>query len=318
MSFFINLTNGNQLATVVDGTVNTSSAPITLIGKNFPTYGEILNQNLVSMLENFANATAPTYALTGQLWYDSLNNTLKYYRGGGTAPYFQNLANIIFSDTTPTNPQLYDLWWDGVNQQLKMFDENFITIGPQTTNDGLYRVSGTNSFILQIGGNNLFTIDANGRVNAPSNPIAQGTGMWGLSGSSNTINSPFVGSGLTVNPFRMRPAVITINQGGYLQESTGVFTCPVSGIYEVHATAISLGYSPETTQQIMWQKNSSDTGISARAKNISIGTNAAEIPMTASGFIQCAAGDTISLVMNAETNGVIDNKNSSMSIRLVQ
>jgi hypothetical protein len=120
MSFYINHTNGTQLATVIDGTVNTTAAPITLIGKNFPTYGELLNQNLISMLENFANTTEPTYSLTGQLWYDSTNNTLKYYRGGSTAPYYQNLANIIFCNTTPTNPQLYDLWWDGLNQQLKM------------------------------------------------------------------------------------------------------------------------------------------------------------------------------------------------------
>ena len=319
MSFYINHTNGTQLATVVDGTVNTTAAPITLIGKNFPTYGELLNQNLVSMLENFANATAPTYALTGQLWYDSLNNTLKYYRGGSTAPYWQNFSNIVFSATTPTVAQQNDLWWDSTNQQLKFYDQlNWITIGPQTTNDGLNRVSGSNSFIVQIGGNNLFTVDANGRINAPSNPVFQGTGMYGNYNNRSDINTVFVGSGIGVNPFTVRPATVSINIGSCFNTGTGVFTCPAAGIYEVTGTFISLGYSPETTQKMVWWKNGSDTGINARAKNISIGANSVEIPMTATGFIQCAAGDTIQLILYADSSGVIDYQNASMGIRLVQ
>ena len=310
MSFYINQTNGTQLATVVDGTVNTTAAPITLIGKNFPTYGELLNQNLVSMLENFANATAPTYALTGQLWYDSLNNTLKYYRGGSTAPYWQNFSNIVFSATTPTVAQQNDLWWDSTNQQLKFYDQlAWITIGPQTTNDGLNRVSGTNSFIVQIGGNNLFTVDAYGRVNAGYNPVFQGTGR-----ASGTV---FTGSGLLV-PGTWIPSTVSINISSSFNTSTGIFTCPAAGIYEVTGTVISLGYSPETTQQMNWWKNGSDTGISARAKNISTGANSSQIPMTATGFIQCAVGDTIQLVVAADSSGVIDYQNSSMGIRLVQ
>ena len=315
MSFYINHTNGTQLATVLDGTVNTTAAPITLIGKNFPTYGELLNQNLVSMLENFANANEPTYALTGQLWYDSVNNTLKYYRGGSTAPYWQNFSNIVFSATTPTIAQQNDLWWDSTNQQLKFYDQQaWITIGPQTTNDGLNRVSGTNSFIVQIGGNNLFTVDAYGRVNAGYNPVFQGIGMYG-SGGTNTV---FTGSGIGVDPFTVRPATVSINIGSCFNTGTGVFTCPAAGIYEVTGTVISLGYSPETTQKMVWWKNGSDTGINARAKNISIGANSVEIPMTATGFIQCAAGDTIRLILYADYGGVIDYLNSSLGIRLVQ
>lgn len=319
MTFNVNLTNGTQLATIADGTVNNTASSLTLIGKNFPTYGQLLNQNLVSMLENFSNATAPTPALTGQIWYDNLNNTLKYYRGGSTTPYWQNLTNITFSATTPAVAQQNDLWWDSTNQQLKFYDQlAWITIGPQTTNDGLNRVSGTNSFIVQIGGNNLFSVDAYGRVNAAYNPVFQGTGRSG--------GSQVTGSGLTYFTTWI-PSTISLNVGTYISAgtsypcfntSTGIFTCPIAGVYEVKGTVISIGYTTETTQTLNWWKNGSDTGISARAKNLSNTAAAAIIPMTATGYIQCGAGDTIQMVVAAESNGVIDNANSSMAIRLVQ
>ena len=193
---------------------------------------------------------------------------------------------------------------------MKFYDQlAWITIGPQTTNDGLNRVSGTNSFIVQIGGNNLFTVDAYGRVNAGYNPVFQGTGR-----ASGTV---FTGSGLLV-PGTWIPSTVSINISSSFNTSTGIFTCPAAGIYEVTGTVISLGYSPETTQQMNWWKNGSDTGISARAKNISTGANSSQIPMTATGFIQCAVGDTIQLVVAADSSGVIDYQNSSMGIRLVQ
>jgi len=310
MTFYVNLTNGSSLATIQDGTIDTTSSSITLIGKNFPTYGQLLNQNLISMLENFANTTNPNAALTGQIWYDSGNNVLKYYRGGGATPYWQNIANILFGSTNPTNPQQNDLWWDSTNQQLKFYDQlNWITIGPLTANDGFNRVSGTNSFIVQIGGNNLFTIDAYGRVNAPYNPVFQGTGF--------ITNTVFTGSGLT-SPQTWKPNV-TINTGNFYSATTGQFTCPVKGIYMVSANAVSLGYvSGVTSQYITWWKNQADTGISAKARHIDVlSGDTFHVPLAATGYLNCNIGDTIQCVLSADTNGQIDYNNASISIRLV-
>jgi len=312
MTFYINYTNGANLTAISDGTINTTSTSLTLIGKNFPAYGQLLNQNLVSMLENWANNTSPNYPLVGQLWYDSDNSVIKYYRGGAASNYWQDVANILYSSSTPSSPQQNDFWWDSTNQQLKYYDNrNWITIGPQTTNDGLNRVSGTNSFIVQIGGNNVFTVDAYGRVNAAYNPVVQGYGF--------ATGTPFTGSGLTT-PQTMIPATVSVNIGSHFNASTGIFTCPVAGIYQVTGTAISLGYNsiPAPYQKIEWWKNGATTYISCQAQNpASITSEDFDTPMIATGYVQCAANDTLQLVMAASSNGQIDNNNSTLSIRLV-
>jgi hypothetical protein len=312
MTFYINYTNGANLTAISDGTTNNTATSLTLIGKNFPTYGQILNQDLVSMLENFAYSNSPSNPLVGQIWYDSGNHLLKFYRDGTTTPYWQTAANIIFSDSTPSNPQTYDLWWDTVNQQLKMYDTlNWITIGPQTTNDGLNRVSGTNSFIVQIGGNNVFTVDANGRVNAPYNPVVQAYGL-----ASGTV---FTGSGIN-SPTTVIPATVSINTSSSYNGSTGIFTCPTAGIYQVTATAISLGANtlPAPYQKIDWWKNGVTTNITSQAQNpASITSESFDTPMVATGYVQCSANDTLQLVMSASASGQIDYNNFTLSIRLV-
>ena len=50
MPYYLWYTNGASLTTIPDGEVNTTSTSLlSLIGKNFPLYGQLLNQNLVSI-----------------------------------------------------------------------------------------------------------------------------------------------------------------------------------------------------------------------------------------------------------------------------
>lgn len=80
MSYTIYKSNGLQLLTLLDGTLDTSTG-LNLVGKNYINYGTVQNENFVWLLENQASATAPLYPLTGQLWYDTANASLKYYDG---------------------------------------------------------------------------------------------------------------------------------------------------------------------------------------------------------------------------------------------
>ena len=129
MAYTINLTDGAIFATIADGTINTDSS-MTLVGKNYAGYGEFLNEDVIRLLENGANTTAPGAPLTGQLWWDKTNNLLKVYNG----TLFKSVSGAIASATTPTSNVTGDLWFDTVNAQLKVYNgTSFITIGPAFT-----------------------------------------------------------------------------------------------------------------------------------------------------------------------------------------
>ena len=127
MSYTINKTNGAIITTIADGSLDNTTS-LTLIGKNYPGYGQILNDNLVRLLENAANSTAPASPITGQLWYDTTSNILKYYSGTS----FKPVASLTSATSAPSSSILTgDLWWDTANQQLKAYSgSTWITIGP--------------------------------------------------------------------------------------------------------------------------------------------------------------------------------------------
>ena len=52
MAYKINNTFGTLLVTLADGTIDTTTTDLTLIGKGYAGFGEKLNENLVKLLEN--------------------------------------------------------------------------------------------------------------------------------------------------------------------------------------------------------------------------------------------------------------------------
>ena len=81
MSYTISNTSGSLSVNIVDGSINRTATDLTFIGRGAPNYGSYLNTNFLKLLENFANTTAPGNPITGQIWYDTLNNQLKVYNG---------------------------------------------------------------------------------------------------------------------------------------------------------------------------------------------------------------------------------------------
>ena len=129
MAYTINKTDGSKLAEVADGTINSAASSITLIGKNFSGFGELLNENLVKMLENFANVASPSgNPIAGQLWFDTGLNSLKVYTGNE----WRTIGSATLADNPPGTLRDGDLWFNTLKQQLQFrINGNDIVVAPQ-------------------------------------------------------------------------------------------------------------------------------------------------------------------------------------------
>jgi hypothetical protein len=309
MPYYINRTDGTSLTTIQDGAVDNTTTSLSLVGKNFPTYGQLLNQNLVSLLENFAASSSPNFALSGQIWYDSSNKNINFYREGSSSNYWQKVAVITETSSAPSNPRLGDLWYDTSSSQLKIYDTNTLAwkiVGPQTTNDGQIRVTGNNTFTLQVGGNNALNIDLYGALTLPYNPCFVG---YNETAGAN-LNTAGVAAYNTWKP------IFVSDSGTNFDPSTGIFSIRTSGSYKVYVHVTTLGGSDtvlENESRLQWWKNGSPTHINASNNH----TNNSWQQLICSGIIDCNKGDTLQLVFSTSVNAAISYQNSSYTIELV-
>ena len=129
MAYKINNTFGTLLVTLADGTIDVATTDLALFGKGFAGFGERLNENLVKLLENFNNTSAPPNKIQGQLWFDKTNKRLNVYDGNK----FKPAGGPSNSATAPTNAVLGDFWFDTTNTQLYVYNGSaFTLIGPTT------------------------------------------------------------------------------------------------------------------------------------------------------------------------------------------
>ena len=129
MTYRINKTNGTILTDLVDGTLDTTTTDLALIGRNYAGFGEALNENLVKLLENFSSTSAPENAITGQLWFDTAQNRLKVFDG----ETFVSATGIIVADVA-NNTETGDLFVDTSVDQFKFYNgTSFVTVGPTYT-----------------------------------------------------------------------------------------------------------------------------------------------------------------------------------------
>lgn len=127
MAYSINKTDGSILTSVADGQIDQFSTSLTLIGKNYSGFGEVLNENFIKLLENFANIAAPANPITGQLWFDTSENKIKVYNGTEFVP----VSSATIADIQPSSLSVGDLWFDNINKQLFFYDgTSNILLGP--------------------------------------------------------------------------------------------------------------------------------------------------------------------------------------------
>lgn len=79
MAYLINNYDGTPLVNVQDRTLDITTTSIKLPGRDYRPYGETIVENLVYMLQNFAQGVPPANPINGQLWFDTSVKQIKVY-----------------------------------------------------------------------------------------------------------------------------------------------------------------------------------------------------------------------------------------------
>ena len=213
MSYTINLTGatGNTTPiTIADGTINTTSTSLTLVGKNYAGYGQFLNQNYVNLLQSSAGSTQPGVYLTGQLWWNTGTGTLSVYNG--TAWKVISGATASSSAPSGTISVAGDLWYDSVNAQLNVYTgSTWLLVGPQasagqgTTGAIAATITDTLSadhVVLELyTANTIVGMVSKDATFTPQNSVSGGWGVQpispGITLSTNVANSAFQGTSIS-------------------------------------------------------------------------------------------------------------------------
>jgi microcystin-dependent protein len=131
MSYRIFRTNQLNGSIVVEDNTIDDTTTLRFPGRNTTGYGQVIGENMLHMLENFASPSEPTNPIQGQLWYDTSDgvNQLKVYDGTGWGA----AGGLKKGTTAPESESSIagDLWVNTDTQQLYLFTgSSWILVGP--------------------------------------------------------------------------------------------------------------------------------------------------------------------------------------------
>jgi microcystin-dependent protein len=138
MAYEVRFTDNINKSNIVveDATLNEDTS-LGFPGRQFPGYGQVVAENFLHLLENFANTTAPERPVEGQLWYDNTQgiDQLKIYDGAQWLSAGGLKKGVLAPEVS--NSIAGDLWANTDTQQLYLFTgTDWILIGPEFS-DGL-------------------------------------------------------------------------------------------------------------------------------------------------------------------------------------
>ena len=257
MAYKINNTFGTLLVTLADGTIDTTTTDLTLIGKGYAGFGEALNENLVKLLENFNNTSAPNNKVQGQLWFDQTNKRLNVYDG----TKFKPAGGPTNSTTAPANAVVGDFWFDTTNNQLYTYNgASFTLIGPTTvagsgvtiaTAETVQDNTGTNRDILKLVANDAVVGVVSNLAFTPSSTDTAGAALISA-GYSSVAQGIQLSTGVSSAKFR-GTATDSDELGGvaaanYLRSNANDTTSGSMGV--LNDLGITIGAGSDVTMQL--------------------------------------------------------------------
>jgi hypothetical protein len=187
-----------------------ASTSLVLIGKNYPNYGELIQQNLVNLMTHFAGTSYPGNPQQGQIFYNStgLNGTihngyLQVYSG----TQWRNITTIYSDSSAPTYSVTQgDLWYKSDDNQLKIYTGSaWQVVGPVYTTAqqetqarplDIIDAGNTKRTVLAMYANGILTAIISKDVEfTPATPPINTTGFSTVKPGFNVNSTIFGGSG---------------------------------------------------------------------------------------------------------------------------
>jgi len=280
MAYTITTTNGTTLGTIPDGQVNGPNTAggftsLTLVGRNYPNYGQIIADDLVALLENFSDTTAPVNQIKGQLWWNSSANILSVNKDGTTNGW-KTVGGATYSSSAPSSPTPGDLWYNSSSNQFYAYSgSTWVLIGPSyNSNNG---ASGAIWETISDGTNNHDVVSL----------YLDGIRTAIISKDSTFTPSPSISGFTSLQP-------------GYNMSST----------YTIWGTANVASYIGTQPAANVWYNNQNNTGTGTLSvvnnTGISVGTNGA-LTLSVSGniaqLINSVTGGNLSMYVNSSQYG---------------
>jgi len=131
MSYQVNFTDTTKTPITVDDQTLNSEKSVQFVGKNYAGYSQVIAENFLHLLENFAKPSAPPNPVAGQLWYDTrvgINNQLKIWDNTNWVA----AGSVKKSSSAPTTSVIGDLWVNTTTQQLHLYNgSSWVLVGPE-------------------------------------------------------------------------------------------------------------------------------------------------------------------------------------------
>lgn len=123
MSYNIDYSDNSKTPISIEDKTIDETTSLDLIGKDYSKgYGQIIAQNFLHLLENFASSETPKNPTVGQLWFDTNQNLLKVYT---VTSMWKSIGTVNTSTSNPPETgetNAGDLW---VNSSAKEVYVNF-------------------------------------------------------------------------------------------------------------------------------------------------------------------------------------------------